>query len=1813
MSTRKRAKQNLFKMNWLLLRLLVISRRTRKQARLSRSGFVLPTVVMVSLVVLLLTTAIMLQSFDRAEKASKFRAEQVVLNAATPALDRARAKLDALFTDTTLPQTTPSDLDLYSALTSSRYTFGDETLLKLVYDIDQNGTIQGNTATLENNETLTTAWKFPVDTDNNGKFDSYSLYGIYFRSPSRNTDGTFKRARNPLEARIPPMSGGTQSSYCKNVTDTSVGLVGDSWYKSGAKLTKSFFVYTATVPITNTNPPTGYETFKGNKGFYALELQQDRSRIPLSNNAVVFQDDLELTPGSTFLLNGRISTNANLLIGGHSGAAVRLYQVSSVYSCFYEQENSKITVAGNVGTGNVADDSDQTAVTIDLFNGAGNTPGTATININNRSTTSLGGSQVAYNDAAYNKRIALMRQTALSYSTTTPTQTSVSSISQYPAEVKNAFKAKLNAPGGNSLNPQDVLAEEIEIYLKNRTRRVPYAEVSAFDGTDALGTYDADGDGIDTNVFTLGLEPPAAWSEMTNTNPLTLTTASLAQTQPDKQRQDGKETHLGDRVYVGNNLPLYWKNDNGEYVTGADAKNFLGSNINWTSPNTEPRYRTTQIAPLPDVGISERNGWWEDAAAQQPAATSPNVGGLRLITGAGIYVTDNRSASFLPQPTLDVGVSPPLFTTSSITIGDNNIVVWPDTMPMTGGAGETRKGDLQMRATAVYHYKDSYTDLAANYIYRTPTACVSSYYDPTNATTAKNSLNTWSDNYAPNGRSNNGIVYPAPYTTDNDRVTAVFAYRAQLNKQARLVFSDGRIVNQPLRDALKKVDAGGTRSLKDNSAIDTAICAIRILGDTTFLPSTTPIIPHGAIKEASFLDAREVKAIEGHSSDPTDYDLDLEQRQPLEIRVTDIDLRQLAKKTIGGTAQQEYFLPNSGIIYASRDDALLDSSDISAEKELLSSTDFRLDPTRRPNGIRLINGSNLARVITYREEEKGLILVSNLPVYIKADSNNGFNLHQKPGTNTAVEEFTDSLNSDWSNFYTRGDKYPSTDIQDNNFACRSGQLGCATGSQAGDQWRPATIISDAITLLSKSFTDGFRNQADYDLNNNAGSAATKDRKRNGFWDNSFVPSALWWDIHNTDNAYPYETASTHVGSYLTNGVTPIQRRVNFSEYVMEICRKIPVSQCQPSDWVVGYDFNGNGSLEDSVSFDVDGDGAVNSNDTEKIIRANQLGYALLSAGKSAGDDILSNTEIQWSTPYTTGANNKSPLNRLGAGTTSSSTLAKVDERYARRVAFARNQFNALVLTPIGSGDNAANVAKPLGVGCPLDKTGTVPENNGCQYPDSSSWTAGTHYGNTVRDDGTNVHNALWFRTTNNITGEPGASADISYASNRPLYYLPPELGGEKLFLPETPEIPNVKTLNGSGANDPSDYTMCLTSGSAGQSQEYLVTSLSGSCPIDLNTQVEQLLELTPLETLTGNNQILTASTTSNINIYKLPNGNPDINFGTTITLKGNANSIFIFQGGSSIQFGKNEPGAGIKIAVNGVDPNNVFWISNGSLTIEDATAAQPHQLVGNFIGKTSLKIGANTNVLGGRFLNYNTISGGIPTSSKIYAVTTVSQPSLVPVLQIHSPEGAPANNNSFPTDGNLENEWLQRVAADTTINAVLVSGNNPSRAAEESAGLHNFVRLLERWDDRKLNVKGSFIQFKRSAYATAPFATVLTDTASATATATNNLSLFDYPNNTYKVANGTPTGTLPYYRRGTGQWSFDVGLLSQSPDLFAQKFTQQFAAPPQEYFREVERDDRWIQTLLCAAQGTGTSYTYAIDASEQPITGCPSLDLYKDY
>ena len=1685
----------------------------RKRRRRAEAGFILPTVAVVSLVVVLLTAAMTIRSFDRARNASNVRVSQAAAEAAAPAIARAKVKIEALLRDPALPSRTPSTQSLYNAIKyNSKFTFGDETRLKLGFDINKNNAITADNADIKNDETLTTAWRFPTDTNNNGKFDTYTLYGIYFRSPSVEK-GDFNRERNPLEARTPPVNIPVANSRCADILSADTEILDNGWYQSGNKLNKSYFVYTASVPITDsTDLGDRFETLAGNTSFYALEYQQDRSLIPLNRYAVWFNDDLELSPSNDFRLNGRIHTNGNLLVGGRNNATVRFYQVDSQDSCFYQPENGKITVGGNVGNGSVTDTSDRNVVTVDLYS---NNPGnsTAQIGSNNKSTEETGGEEIAYSDDAFNQRLALMKQAALEFCIEAgrdcselepPEIKTVLAINKYPDEVKNRFSQRLQE--NPSLNAYTVFTEELERYLRHRTRRVPYAEIES--SNDILDDY------TQNNIFANlnPIEPPAEWREPTDTNTkLLLRTRQLEATSPEHQL-DEIERYLGDRIRVGNNLPAYWKDGN-NYVTAPRDRQLIAG-INWTSPNDRPRYRSTQVQPFDTIEIAERGGFWEQQTAR-------NTGGLRIVTGAGIYRDrkDNKSRipalqvdSFLPDLSnrkLDSGEDIPTPPDELRIAGqpiDKYTLVWSDMMPMTGGDEEIKKQEkaappnLRMRATAVYHYTQS------TGVDQIPIACISSYYDPTDATTAKNGKfgtnngypwgtggNALPYNNDPNGRSNNGIVYEAPYTNNNDRIREIGIYLLDLRSQAKMMFPNGRIVNQPLQNALKKLTANVTLedpekplNISENAALDTAICALKILDGSLVPINNNPIIPHGAIQEASFLDGREIKAISRDEDDPSSstlnsdrnspsYNLDLEQRQPLEIRVTDINLstgeiRETytdpeKEKVVGITRKKidpsridsDYLLPNSGIVYASRDDALRDdssandstdrnavvvqtSTDISAiarlESQLLSPTDFKLDPTRRPNGIRLINGSNLSRDLDnrYRPEEKGLILVSDLPVYIKGD----FNLHQTPFGNE-IEEFQETLDrSNWSNFYTR-----RLENLNPNFACRPGKAGCP--DRDGDTWRSATIIADAVTLLSNSFRDGFRNEGDYDLNNNTviptpqqtmpknseraaaeREKVSQNRKNNGFWSNSFVTSSDWWDTNSNGNTYPNQkTNDSYLGSYLTNGVTPIQRRTNFPEYVMEICRKIPVETCDAADWKIGYDENNDGILDERER------NISNVEDDQKEGANNGANKA--------------ERRVEW----------------LGAGTTARPALQPEDRRYPRRVAFLKQS----------GGDRQAGTQQP----------GTQSPNN--QQP------------NNQQPDTQSPNN----QQPNNQ--QPGTQPpNNQQPNNQQPGTQPPNNQQPNNQQPGTQPPNNQQPNNQQPDNQPSNNQ-----------------TSSDKNPIPLGINSDGRVQRFPYS--------------DGITAQKLPRSQPN-----ALWFKTTSNTIDPTQGGS-------------------YSPNNPLFIKE--------------------------------------------ISSG--------------QPLLVPVLQIHSPDGSPSENLDRGNSNRYATNWLQTAAEDTTFNAIFMAGNSPSRPQEESAGLPNFVRFLENWENRVVKINGSFIQMQRSAYATAPFTPIRRDTATGLATETDNLSWFDYAINKYPTGganNYLPTGTPPYYSEPERHWQFDVALLSQSSDLFAQEFTTPSTSQPSELLREVSRDDPWVQTLLCAAiasDRTGkvaATYTqYAIsDKTQRPGT-----------
>jgi hypothetical protein len=1223
------------------------------------------------------------------------RVNQQVLAAATPALDRAKAKIQfLLYEDPQKPTATPSDENLYSRLANATggtdlYTFGEEERLILRSDLsvptnginpdDPRNPIINPTTNLEN-EAINTAWRYPVDTDNDGFFDTFTLYGIFSRTPARSnvapTVGDFTRPRRPIEARTPPMSGNATPA-CARGGGTVASLVGNlGWYKTDdGLLKKSFFVYTVNVPITAAEAGSlvgNYQAFKGTTSISALEYQQDQSRIPLANNAAVYEDDLDISPGPPLNLNGGILTNSNLLVSGLSNPtnppSIQLYQISSPDSCFYNQENSKITVGGNVVSGWSGSITPTNPVGVHLFRTRANLPGPGgrtnamqtaaqTINPANQSATGNNSLQVLYNNAAYTARLSMLVAARRGQN---PPDEDVE-----PVAADDPFSVR-NKPDTQTRK------QALEEHFKQTLRKVPFAEVGPAAPTnnptigyslpwapplppETPGALPIQGNGDD-------LRPPDAWSipDPAVTN-IQLTTSQLPTTDP--STQPDQEPLLGDRVVVGNNLPaLRWDAADGKLVS--KPQDIAGET--WTGSTTQ-RTRTPRVTKLADVGATERSGFWEGEAARVPVNPLDGNGGLRVITGAGVY---ERINSFLPPPTWqDPLTGATRGTTPADRYDDPTTgvieaypVVWPDTMPMSplgpgsqvynnniasGALGWTAlpgapvgappfppggltqaglptaatpidpntpqyaKGDLRMRATVVYHYANSPT--AAGTFNETPLACISSYYDPSTASTARNldglglpdvSGDTTLGVRGTQVGSNNGVVYGVNGIVVGRPigplapVNGLFPGGSPLAQQANLVFPDGRFVNPLLRDALERAPAD--RSLAQTAAIDSTNCAIQILAGTAGTAGfTPPDATRATIKEVAFLNAREIKAIDRDDwqtanvneaftlSSPLtnagaarranltgNYNLPLEEREPLEIRATQIDLNQLRSTQIGTTG--EYLLPNSGIIYASRDDALSDrsaripgtggTSIDEARSASLSPTDSLLDPTRKPNGILLVNGDQLARSpgigttpsVLDVVREKGLTLASNLPVYIQGN----FNRHTE-------EEFTQDL--DWTTFYDRQTLEP-------NFACRPGDprvSGCTTG----DAWRPANVLSDAVTMLSENYRFGFRNEGDFDLRNNAGAAAVFPRKQQGFYSNNFVTNGLSSGAFSATGGRPTGTGLIDTeyvtnrdgalrSSYFNNFATPVQRRGNFPEYLMEVCKRLPVSECGDDDWYV---------------------------------------------------------------------------------------------------------------------------------------------------------------------------------------------------------------------------------------------------------------------------------------------------------------------------------------------------------------------------------------------------------------------------------------------------------------------------------------------------------------------------------------------------------------------------------------------------------------------------------------------------------------------
>jgi hypothetical protein len=318
---------------------------------------------------------------------------------------------------------------------------------------------------------------------------------------------------------------------------------------------------------------------------------------------------------------------------------------------------------------------------------------------------------------------------------------------------------------------------------------------------------------------------------------------------------------------------------------------------------------------------------------------------------------------------------------------------------------------------------------------------------------------------------------------------------------------------------------------------------------------------------------------------------------------------------------------------------------------------------------------------------------------------------------------------------------------------------------------------------------------------------------------------------------------------------------------------------------------------------------------------------------------------------------------------------------------------------------------------------------------------------------------------------------------------------------------------------------------------------------------------------------------------------------TTITISGTPDDIFVLRFPNDVTFGtgtnpSGDPGPGVRMLLKGgVNPNNIFWVFGGNVTFNDASSGTApdddwHQLTGNFIGSGTFTIGDYTRLLGVRLLGFTSLLPSIlPSNFEVTAMTTQAQPLLVPVLQIHQPKGDAKNNTTGIPSGSVDaaakdTRWIQRVEKDTEINGVFLAGDVPSDPVkyETNGGVQNIVRFMENWQQptqRKSKIQGSFMQSGRSKFATAPLQQAEGKPTSGNPSPSN---LFKYPMMYYTGTGDRKHGIFAPPNR---VWGYDVGLLSQPMDRFDFELSEP-VDEPDEYFREVSRNDAWVKALLCA-------------------------------
>lgn len=388
MSNRKLSLQGFFHQLGRLYRKITKSFVTRvlryvlfyqRRGKLSTAGFILPTTVLLILVVALTVGALTFRAYNRNVQVIGDAQQRVIYNAATPAIDRARSKLEFLFDstkDTRLPSGVPSQATLEAMLLNNGTTRNQGETFPILPYKDANGnqtdayTFPDETRIDINNDSkVDNAWYFRTDTNGDGRIDtndSTVVYSIISNAP-RSTPAEQNAPAKTIATRLLELNDAqkAQENWVRQAPLSVDGALGcarntgggnagpDGWFEdktSSAILRKNFQVDALVIP--------------GNAGGTkaTLEFTQDRQIDRGNKWGAWFRHDLEIYPGAPMNWNGAMHTEGSLIVGSlepqprGGGTLFTAYLISSPESCLFTPSASEITVTdrkGNTPTTNL--------------------------------------------------------------------------------------------------------------------------------------------------------------------------------------------------------------------------------------------------------------------------------------------------------------------------------------------------------------------------------------------------------------------------------------------------------------------------------------------------------------------------------------------------------------------------------------------------------------------------------------------------------------------------------------------------------------------------------------------------------------------------------------------------------------------------------------------------------------------------------------------------------------------------------------------------------------------------------------------------------------------------------------------------------------------------------------------------------------------------------------------------------------------------------------------------------------------------------------------------------------------------------------------------------------------------------------------------------------------------------------------------------------------------------------------------------------------------------------------------------------------